>query len=130
MERFPFQFDDRYRGLLRVMGVRPETAEVVLTDDDRLVATFGRLRVDTPLSNLSSTQITRNYKWYKAIGARGSLADRGATMGTNCDAGLCVCFHEPIKLLFGSFARHPGLTMTVADPEGLQAAIERRRAAA
>lgn len=130
MQRFPFRFDDRFTKFLRVIGVAPDNSEVTLTDDDRLVAEFGRLRVDTPLSNISSTQITRNYQWFKAIGARGSFADRGATMGTNTDAGLCVCFHEPIKLLFGSFARHPGLTMTVADPEGLQTAIEERRGAA
>lgn len=130
MERFPFRFDDRFRVLLNIIGARPENSEVVLTDDDRFVAKFGRLVVDTPMANLAGTQISRNYRWYKAIGARGSLADGGATMGTNADAGLCVRFHEPVKLLFGSLRRHPGLTVTVADPEGLQTAIERRRGAA
>lgn len=129
MERFDFAFDDRFRPLLRTFSVGPDTAEVRLTDDDRFVASFGRLRISTPLSNVAGTRITGPYRWYRAIGARSSLADRGATFGSSTGRGLCVCFHEPVRGLFGSVVRHPGLTVTVRDCEGLQRALEARIAA-
>jgi len=124
-ERFVFDFDPRFRRLLAVLGIRPSNSEVVLTDST-FTARFGRFRAHTPVANLKDVRITRDYRWFKAIGPRGSAADRGATFGTNSRAGVCVCFHEPISALSGNRQRHPGLTVTVADPEGLASAIERR----
>ncbi len=124
-QRFEFAFDPRYRPLLALMGIRPDNSEVVLTDE-RFVAHFGRMRISTRFSNIEGTQTSGSYRAIKAIGIRASLADWGATFGTNTDAGLCVCFREPVKGLFGGFKRHPGLTVTVADVEGLRAAIEDR----
>lgn len=124
-ERFPFDFDPRFRRLLAVLGIRPSNSEVVLTDTT-FAARFGRFRARTTVDNLKDVRITRDYRWIKAIGPRGSAADRGATFGTNVRAGVCVCFHEPIAALFGDLFRHPGLTVTVADPEGLATAVEQR----
>jgi hypothetical protein len=124
-ERFAFAFDRRFARLLALGGIRPDTAEVVLTDTE-LTARFGRLRLTTPWSNVRSVEVTRGYRWFKAIGPRASLADRGATFGTNAEAGACVCFHTPVPALAGERLPHPGLTVTVADPEGLAASIRRR----
>lgn len=126
-ERFAFAFDRRFARPLALLGIRPDTAEVVLTDTE-LTARFGRLRLTTPWSNVRDVEVTRGYRWFKAIGPRASLADRGATFGTNADAGACVCFHTPVPALAGERLPHPGLTVTVADPEGLAAAIRRRLA--
>lgn len=125
--RFPFAFDSRYRTLLGVLGVKPDNAEVAITDDDRLQVRFGRWRLDTPLSNVTCVQRTGGYSWYKAIGARGSFADRGVTFGTNCDEGVCTEFREPVPALFGKRFLHPGMTVTVADPDALVALLEERR---
>jgi hypothetical protein len=124
-ERFAFEFDDRFRLLLRVFGATEDNS-VVAIDDDEFTAHFGSRHLVTPVSNLKSVQVTRGYQWFKAIGARGSLKDRGATFGTNTRAGVCVCFHEPVAALMGDRFRHPGLTVTVADIDGLVAAVERR----
>lgn len=124
-ERFVFDFDPRFRRLLALLGIRPSNSEVVLTDST-FSARFGRFRARTPVANLKDVRITRDYRWFKAIGPRGSAADRGVTFGTNTRAGVCVCFHEPITALLGNLQRHPGLTVTVADAEGLAAAIQRR----
>ncbi len=124
-ERFAFAFDRRFARLLMLVGIRPDTAEVVLTDT-ALTARFGRLRLTTPWSNVRDVEVTRGYRWFKAIGPRASLADRGVTFGTNAQAGTCVCFHTPVPALAGERLPHPGLTVTVADPEGLAAAIRRR----
>lgn len=124
-ERYGFAFDRRFVPMLAAIGVRPSNSEVVL-DDDTFRASFGRLRVVTPVANLEDVRITGDYRWYRAIGARWSFTDHGATFGTNTRAGVCVCFHEPVPALFGRRFRHPGLTVTVDDPEGLADAIRRR----
>lgn len=122
---WPFAFDPTYKWLLAGLGIRPGTA-MVTTDDEGFEARFGMLRVRTPWSNVKGTMLTRDYTAIKAIGPRASLKDRGATFGTNTAAGLCLCFHEPVTGLAGRLVRHPGLTVTVADCEGLQAEVEAR----
>ena len=125
VERFPFAFDRRFAPLLAVLGIREDNSEVVL-DADTFEARFGRWSVTTTTSNLKSVQITHDYRWYKAIGLRRSLADGGVTYGTNTRAGVCVCFHEPVTAGMGPGVRHPALTVTVEDPEALAEAIGRR----
>ena len=60
----------------------------------------------------------------KALGVRLSLADRGLTFGSTAAGGVCVEFTHPRRGIepFG-LLRHPGLTLTVADPDGLVAAL-------
>jgi hypothetical protein len=125
VERFGFAFDRPFEPLLALLGVRRSRAEVVL-DDTHLRARFGPFRLETPLTNVRSVQVTRGYRWWRAIGPRGSAADHGVTFGTTTRAGTCVCFHEPVPALFGQRMLHPGLTVTVADPDGLADAIRRR----
>jgi hypothetical protein len=124
-ERFAFAFDRRFAPVLALLGVRPSSCEVVL-DDDTFEARYGHWRIRTPLSNIRCVQVTRDYRWFKAIGPRGSFADRGATFGTNARAGTCVCFREPLPGLAGKHMLHLALTVTVADPEALADAIRRR----
>ncbi len=63
----------------------------------------------------------------KSVGVRLSMVDRGITFGTNGDRGVCIRFHRPVPAAdpFG-LLRHPATTVTVADPEGLVAAVTRR----
>ncbi len=123
-QTFPFRFDEKWRlPLLAVAGATPRNSRVVVTDT-HLDARFGRFRLKTPLSNCKDTQITRDYAWFKAIGPRASFADWGVTFGSNTEAGLCICFHEPVgALVTKNIMRHPGMTVTVEDVEGLQAAL-------
>ncbi len=127
MESFPFRFDIRYVPLLLGIGVHPGNASVTLTDDERLVAKFGRWEVDTPLTNIDCVEITGPYRGYRAIGVRGSAVDLGLTFGSSCKGGVCVTFHEPVPKLLPGMKHHPGLTVTVADLEGLAAAVEERK---
>jgi hypothetical protein len=70
---------------------------------------------------------TGPYHWYKAIGPRGSLVDRGLTFGTTTRGGVCVLLHEPVAglALVGSL-RHPGITLTLAEPERFAASLRQR----
>ncbi len=122
---FSFDFDPRYARLLKVVfGATPENSHVLLTDQ-RFSARFGRFRCSTSLDNVKDVQITRDYTAIKAIGARGSMKDRGASFGSNTVGGVCLCFHEPVKALAPARI-HPGLTVTVGDLEGLAAAVRER----
>jgi hypothetical protein len=126
VETFEFAFEPRYRGLLRVLGVTPDTTLVTVTDDEFRVR-FGGWKLVTPLANCTGTCLGEDYRWYKAIGARGSFADRGVTFGTNTERGVCVMFDEPVPALVpGNLMKHPGCTVTVEDCEGLRVALEGR----
>lgn len=129
MQEFRFRFDKRYLPMLLGLGVHPGNALVSLTDDDRFLARFGRYEVDTPLSNIDCIEITGPYRGYRAIGIRGSRVDNGITFGSSTAGGVCVTFHEPVRRLLPGMKNHPGLTVTVADTEGLASAIELRRGA-
>jgi hypothetical protein len=125
-QRFAFHHDPRFALPLRLLGVRPATCWVAL-DGEELAVRFGPWRLRTPVSNLAGVCRTGPYHWFKAIGARGSFADRGATFGTSPRGGVCITFHEPVGALLGEGRfRHPGLTVTVADPEALVAAVRAR----
>lgn len=121
MTTFAFDFDPTWTWLVRLTtGATPDNSHVAV-GDDRLVVDFGWLGIDTPLDNVRDVRITRDYRWFKAIGARGSLADRGATFGTTTRGGVCVCFHEPVRAL--PLFDNPGLTVTVEDLDGLADAL-------
>jgi len=114
-ERFEFDFDPRYIPFLSVLGITPQTAHVDLTDQ-RLIARFGPWRFETAIENIKGVYITGPYQWFKAIGARGSLADRGLTFGSTTRGGVCLVLREPTPGIepTGRF-RHPGVTLTVRD---------------
>lgn len=119
---FPYRFDRRYFAMWAPLGARPGRDGVWITDDDRFVATFGLLRLDTPLANVAGGHVTEGYRWYTAVGARLSFADDGLTFGTNRDRGVCVHFHERVPRVIG-MKPHSAITVTVDDCAGLVAAL-------
>jgi hypothetical protein len=126
VDRFEFAFDPRFRLPLATLGIRPSTCEVIV-DDERFHVRYGPWHLTTAIDNVEDVKVTRGYRWFRAIGPRGSRTDRGATFGTNAWAGTCVCFRQPVGALFGErHLQHPALTVTVADPDALADAIRRR----
>jgi hypothetical protein len=123
--RFPFSFDLLHRSVALPLGIMPATAYVDV-EDDRLDARFGLWRLSTPLSNVKGTEVTGPYNPLKTMGpAHLSLVDHGLTFATNSARGLCICFREPVPGIEPTGRlRHPGLTVTVADVEGLAASLE------
>ncbi len=114
---FPFAVDIRLTPFWLPYGVRPGRDGVTLTDNT-FRATFGFLKLETPLSNIDDAHVTRDYRWWTAAGARLSLADQGLTFGTNRSAGVCVHFRDPVPSPLRRKG-HPALTVTVADVDGL-----------
>ncbi|GAB3936315.1 hypothetical protein GCM10027614_12620 [Micromonospora vulcania] len=117
--RFPFRFDPVFRPALALLGVRPATAWVAVTDREVLIR-YGPWRLRTERSNLTAAELTGPYRWWRAIGPRVSMADRGVTFGSSAAGGLCLRFGVPVPALApGPWLRHPGATVTVADPPAL-----------
>jgi hypothetical protein len=114
---FPFAVDIRLAPFWLPFGVRPGRDGVTVTDDT-FRATFGFLKLETPLSNIGDAHVTRDFRWWTAAGARLSLADQGLTFGTNRSAGVCVHFRDPVPSPLRPKG-HPALTVTVSDVEGL-----------
>ena len=122
---FPFEFEPIYAAAALPFGVTPRTAAVVL-DNRTFSARFGAWSVRTPVENLAGAEATGPYSPLKTIGpAHLSFADRGLTFATNRRRGACIRFRDPVAGLVPSSAlRHPALTVTVADVDGLCRAVE------
>ncbi len=117
--RFPFDFDRRFRPVLAVLGVRPGNASVLVTRREVTVG-FGLWRMRIPRSNVAGVQVSGPFRWWKVLGPHLSLADRGVTFGTSTRRGVCIRLREPQPgLVPGRLLRHPGVTVTVADPQSL-----------
>jgi len=125
-ERFLFAIPRPLLPIVALFGAGPGTAWVLL-DDAHLDVRFGLWHLRTPADNLAGAELAGPFRTVKSVGVRLSMVDRGITFGTNGDRGVCIRFHRPVPAAdpFG-LLRHPATTVTVADPEGLVAAVTRR----
>ena len=121
-EHFGYDIDRRYLPLLLPFLVRPSKDGVTLTDEGSFVATFGFLKIATPLSNVIGAHLTQDYRWWTAVGARMSRADDGLTFGTNARAGVCIHFDQKVPSRLRR-SGHSALTVTIADLQGLITAL-------
>lgn len=127
-ERFFFRFDRPYRWPLAALGIWPDRAWAQIVGDV-LTVRFGSWLVETPIENVASTSITGPYRSFRAIGVRWSFSDGGLTFGTSTERGICIRFHQPVA--GGTpfeVIRHPGLTLTLEEPELFGNAIARAKA--
>lgn len=122
-ERFEFECEGAVGRTAELLGLASHA--YVDVDDTTFTARFGPWLVRTPLSNISGVSVTGPYSTWKVIGPpRLSMSDRGLTFATNARQGLCIQFFEPVGGIEPSGRiRHPGLTVTVADPVRVMAAI-------
>ena len=118
---FPYRYDPRLAPIWLLFRW-PGEQGVTLTEDGRFVARYGPLRVEAPLSSVSGAHVTGPYRWWTAVGPRLSLVDDVLTFGTNAHAGVCIHFEPRIHRVIG-LRDHSALTVTVADTEGLVAAL-------
>jgi hypothetical protein len=124
VQRFEFRFDPAYRRAARPFGITPGRAWVQI-DDERLVARYGPWRLETPLSNIRSVEITGPYRFYRTAGpARLGVSDAGLTFASNGERGVLISFRKRVPAIDPlGVLRHPELTMTVADVDGLVRAL-------
>lgn len=125
--RFPFDFDPAYRVPALLLGITPRTAVVEVGATLRV--RYGPWRLETPVSNIAGTELTGDFLWVKTAGPPHlSFTDRGISFATNGRRALCVRFVSPVRGIEPTGRlRHPGATLTVADPDGLRAALTSAR---
>lgn len=121
---FDFDFDPAYQAMALMFGVTPGRTAVELIDG-RFIARYGFWTLETTLDNIASYEISGPYRIWTTIGpAHLSLADQGLTFASNRRRGLCITFKEPVPGLEPTGRlRHPGLTVTVSDVDGLAMAL-------
>ena len=118
--RFPFAFEGRVVPFSLAFGVTPRTAWVEIDDVDLRVR-FGLWHLVTPRRNLADGEVSGPYQFAKVAGpAHLSFVDRGVTFATTTKRGVCFRLREPVSGIapFGLLP-HPGVTVTVAEPERL-----------
>lgn len=121
---YPYAVDLRLAPFWLPFGLRPHHDGVTIDDaTGELRASFGFLRLATPLANVAGAHVTRGYRWWTAAGARLSFSDDGLTFGTNRDAGVCIHFARKVPSRLRP-SGHRALTVTVADVDGLAAELE------
>ena len=122
--RFPFAFTRAYRLAALPFGITPRSAYVEVAGEELRVR-YGPWSLRTPLANVASAELTGGFTFLKTAGPPHlSFADRGVSFATNGDRALCVQFHTPVPAIDPTKRiLHPGATLTVADPEGLRAAL-------
>ena len=125
--RFRFAFAASYRLPALVLGITPATAWVDV-DRDEVRVRFGPWSLRTLRTNIASVRETGDFAWIKTAGPPHlSFTDRGVSFATNGDRAVCLQFHEPVTGIDPtSRIKHPGATLTVADPAGLRALLETR----
>ncbi len=121
--RFPFRLDDRVRPILGLFGVRSVDDAYVLVDQVDFTAHFGRFEVTTPLTNIVSWRIEGPWHSITAIGVRRSVRHADLTFGSSARGGVRIDFHAPVRV---GPVHPPALYVTVADCEGLGAALTDR----
>jgi hypothetical protein len=123
--RFPFRFASSYRLPALAVGVTPMTAHVEV-DEVELTVRFGLWRLRTELTNIAGAERTGGFAFLKTAGPPHlSFTDKGVTFATNGDDAVCVRFQDPVKVLDPTGrVRHPGATLTVADPDALLATLD------
>ncbi|MCB1002246.1 MAG: hypothetical protein KDB40_23330 [Acidimicrobiales bacterium] len=125
--RVEFAYEGWVGRLARLVGLGPSRTSVEV-DDTTFTARFGPWIVTTAVGNVAGVEITGPYHGIRVVGVHVSLADRGLTFGTTARAGVCVRFHESVSGVEPTGRlRHPGLTVTVREPERLVAALVERR---
>ncbi|MEZ5206714.1 MAG: hypothetical protein R2690_06975 [Acidimicrobiales bacterium] len=122
--QFDFAFAPAARPLLAAAGIVPSTAHVTVTDDE-VVARFGPWCCRTPRTNVRDATTTGPY----APIAPSACASRSPTAASpSAPPPPAASASASTSRWAGSCSRvdhlHPGLTVTVADPDGLVAALD------
>ena len=124
VREFEFTFSTAYAAAARPLGITAATTSVEV-GPHWLYVRYGPWKLLTPRTNVVAAHITGDFSFIKTAGPPHlSLSDRGVTMASNGDRALCLEFAQPVTAIDTTgVIRHPGATLSVADPEGLAAAL-------
>jgi hypothetical protein len=126
VEHFEFRFETVMQALALPFGVWPSNTWVEVDADEVHIA-FGPWRMRFPRADVDDVTETGDYWLPKVAGPPHlSFADRGVTFATNRQRGLCIKLARPHKGIDPlGVLKHPGVTVTVDDLDGLAHALRR-----
>jgi hypothetical protein len=106
-----------------VLGRRNAFAEI---DDEAgtFRARFGWFTVQTMLTNIERWEISGPYRWFRAIGVRGTIGKPELTYGGSTRGGVGLFFRDPVKTFW--IPRLRSFYLTLDDLEGCAAELTRR----
>lgn len=107
-----------------MFGVLRRNAYVELADDT-LFARFGFFSLRARLSAVDRWEVQGPYRWWSALGVRGTPGEPEITFGGSAHGGVALFLRDPIpRWLWIRNLRQ--LYFTVDDPAGLAAELVRR----
>lgn len=123
---FAFDFEGRLGELAHRLGLNDGNAYVEVAGQ-RVRVKFGPWVVETSRDNVKAAEVAGPYAWWRVAGGpRLSFADRGLTMATSTEKGVCIQFDKPVKGIDPlGILRHPNLTVTPRHPDQLVEALTR-----
>jgi hypothetical protein len=122
---FDFAFHPLFRLPARLVGVTPATATVHVGEREVEVR-FGPWRMAVDRDDIVEVTRTGPYRPWRVLGPPHlSFADRGITFATTPQRGVCLRLRHPVPGIEPTgWLRHPAITVTVADVEGLVDLLE------
>jgi hypothetical protein len=121
-ERFAFRFEPLMVPFAAFATVIPGRAFVDL-DGDEVHIGFGVWHMSFPRAEVTKVRETGGFWLPKVAGPpHVSFADGGITFATNRQRGTCIELARPQRGPY-PVLRHSGVTVTVEDPEALEAAL-------
>jgi hypothetical protein len=121
---FQIRVDSRFRPWLIVFGVLRRNAYVRLSDTE-LYARFGFFSLRIEIGQIGRWEIQGPYRWWTAIGVRGTFGQPEITFGGSAHGGVALFLDRPIPRWW--WVRNLSeVYFTVEDLAGLAAELERR----
>jgi hypothetical protein len=123
-ERFVFRFEPLMVPFAALATVVPGRAHLDL-DGDAVDIRFGIWHMRFPREEVTTVCQTGGFWLPKVAGPPHiSFADGGITFATNRQRGTCIALAHPHAGPY-PWLRHPAVTVTVDDPDALEAALTR-----
>lgn len=123
VQRFPFSMPSPYATVVLAWGATRDRAWVEV-DEDELRARFGFFHLSTPLGNVTGASLHAGpFNPLLAVGVRYSFSDKSVTFGSDVHDLVEIRFERAVSVHPPGLTRHPALWVSVADPEGLVAAL-------
>lgn len=121
---FPIRLDWRFRPWLLFFGVLRRNAYVRLAHGE-VYARFGFFSLRAPLRSVRRWEISGPYRWWTAIGVRGTFDRPEITFGGSAHGGVALFLDPPIPRWWWvrPLAK---VYLTLDDLQGFAAELERR----
>lgn len=124
-QRFPIRLGRRSAAILWPWGVKAGLAYAELEDSagGLLRVRFGRVRFETPLSNVASWRIEGPFIWIRAIGVRRSLRGGDVSFAGAAHGGVRLDFRAAVRW---SLFHVPAVYVGADDLDAFAAALRER----